>query len=261
MKASGLITLLTDFGNRDGYVGAMRGVMLGIAPQVRIVDISHEVPPQNVRAGSFLLAHHSRYFPQGAVHLAVVDPGVGSSRAVLLAQTPAAWFLAPDNGLLSFLWQQPGVQFFYANNPKFWLPQVSRTFHGRDIFAPLAAHLASGNEVEKMFAPVEQIVIDPRPQPQRKRKQVSGVIVYVDHFGNLVSNIAADQVPGDLASCEVRFGTAQLGRPARSYAEKKVGEPLAIVGSFTYIEVAINGGSAAQFFPNYGEMQLVITAS
>lgn len=150
-----LITLTTDFGLADGYVGTVKGVILGIAPDVRLVDLSHTVAPQNIRQAAHILAGAAPFFPAGAVHLAVVDPGVGSSRRPILVSLPGACFVGPDNGLFTFALEQAGAQVWMLDRPRFWLPAVSRTFHGRDIFAPVAAHLASGISPAELATPIE----------------------------------------------------------------------------------------------------------
>jgi len=256
MNSSPIISLLTDFGLEDGYIGAMHGVIYRICPQAKIVDLSHGIAPQDVRAGAFLLSAHARYFPPGTVHVAVVDPGVGSERRILLARDANYFYLAPDNGLLSFLAKKNGVEFFFANNPKYWLPDLSSTFHGRDIFAPLAAYLANGVAVETMFAPTSDIVRLPAIRPQVRPEAIQGRVMYVDHFGNLVTNIAATDLPQDAADWHVWAGNVEIGPLVSHYSAKKRGKLLATVGSFGFIEIAVNQGSAAATLKNYRDLEI-----
>lgn len=253
-----LITLLTDFGLRDGYEGVMKGVIKTICPGAEIIDLTHEVAGQDVAAGSFLLGHHYRYFPAGSIHVAVIDPGVGTSRRVLIAEAGEHTFLAPDNGLLSFLPQNNSLRLFEANEPRFWLERVSHTFHARDIFAPLAAHLANGRsgcELGRPIAEMQRLSPDP---PEWVGNTLLGRIVYKDKFGNLISNIASRDLAKLREQPRVVFEDRDLGLLARSYAASPVGKPLAVVGGFDRLEVAVNGGSAAALFKDYQKMRLKV---
>lgn len=256
MNPAPVISLLTDFGLRDGYVGAMHGVIYGICPQTKIVDLSHSIAPQDIRAAAFLLSAHAAYFPAGTVHVAVIDPGVGSVRRIILAHDADNFYLAPDNGLLSFLEEKTGVTFYFANNPDYWLPDLSNTFHGRDIFAPLAAHLANGVAIEAMFQPVRDIVRLPAMRPQIQHDEIIGRIVYADHFGNLITNIGADDLPENLQDWHVRIGEIDLGPLVSHYSAKKKGKLLATVGSFGFIEIAVNRGSAAKRLADYRDLEV-----
>lgn len=255
---STIITLLTDFGERDGYAGATKGVIWGICPQARIVDLTHDVEPQNVRAGAFLLSRHCRYFPRRTIHVAVVDPAVGSQRRIVLVLANQQYFLAPDNGLLSFLTDTEGARFYVANNAKYWLPEVSGTFHGRDIFAPLAAHLARGEKIENMFERTDKITKLETLLPENTKTGLAGEIIYVDRFGNLISNIPAEMIRGPHGACRVEFGDADIGPLAHHYAEKPPGEALATIGSFGHVEIAVNFGSAAELYPDYRKRRVVL---
>lgn len=250
MSQRALISLLTDFGTRDGYTGVMKGVILGLCPEATIIDLSHEIEPQDVVAASFLLAHHARFFPVGTIHVAVVDPGVGSDRAIVAAAARGQYFLAPDNGLLGFLLDEPGSRFFRIDRPAYWLPKISGTFHGRDIFAPVAGHLAKGVHLPELGQAVSSIQPGGIPACSEDNFGLLGRVVYVDRFGNLITNIPANRLPRN-AGVKVHFGDAVLGGIGHHYAEKKAGEVLAIVGSFGYIEIAVNKGSAARRFPDY----------
>ena len=266
--SSTIITLTTDFGARGGYVGAMKGVVLGINSDVSLVDISHDVPPQDIGHGAFILGSTYRYFSPDAIHVVLVDPGVGTSRLALLLITPGGRFLAPDNGLLTHVladhrdqaapevlgspstgkFMEPvttpvpsGCSAYELNRSEYWRHPVSDTFHGRDIFAPAAAHLSRGVPPDQLGDAVDQAVTLHIPPPSSQAGVVEGRIVFVDHFGNLVSNIrSTDLPPGDV---EVEIGVVRIKGLARSYAEAR--GLLALVGSQGYVEVAETNGSAA----------------
>ncbi len=253
-KSSPIITLLTDFGLEDGYSAAMKGVIYSISPETKIVDISHQIEPQNVAAAAFLLSAHFPFFPEKTVHVAVVDPGVGSQRKIILARAENQFFLAPDNGLLTPLTEFEDAEFFEVSEKAFWTPNVSHTFHGRDIFAPVAAHLATGTPAQELGRPVGTIVRLEKTKAERAGNVITGEIAYVDRFGNLVSSILATDC--DFQITEVWFGESCLGSPVQAYAEKKYGEPLAIWGSFQRLEIAVNQGSAKAFFPDYKQRKV-----
>ncbi|RMD98972.1 MAG: hypothetical protein D6814_06465, partial [Calditrichaeota bacterium] len=175
------------------------------------------------------------------------------------AYTGNYFFLAPNNGLLSFVAAIPGARFYQANNPAYWLPEVSNTFHGRDIFAPLAAHLANGEKLENLFAPISGIVQMPPLQPVIQDDKIIGQVVYVDRFGNLITNIAKAQLPEEYSRTRVKIGKMDLGPVVPFYAAGQEGKPLATVGSFDRLEIAIRGGSAAEFFPVYRDLRIEVS--
>ena len=249
LAPSRIITLMTDFGTSDHYVGVMKGVMLNINPQVQIVDITHAIPPQDIYGAAFLLDSACRYFPTGTIHVIVVDPGVGSGRRAIICQTQTAYFVCPDNGILTHILRgEKCIHAAAVENSAYFLPQVSNTFHGRDIFAPIAAHLSRGVSIGKLSSPVKQPVQLPIPTPQISDKAVTGHIVWVDSFGNLVTDIS-HEILGSLEgrdSVVIRAGSTEIDRLNRSYAESAIGEALAIVGSFNRLEISINQGNAAQ---------------
>jgi len=249
-KCSGLITLLTDFGQQDGYVGAMKGVMLGLHPAAKLIDLSHEVAPQNVYAGAFLLQAHYRYFPPGTVHLVVVDPGVGSERAALACYANQHFFVAPDNGLLDFCRALPDLQAVQLTQRQYWRETISSTFHGRDIFAPVAAHLAAGVPLNNLG---ETTVLQRKLPPQMCRMvgiTLRGEVVYCDRFGNLISNISrqALQEFADGQSVTIYLAGHLIGGLSQTYAEAPPHSPLALIGSFDFLEIGINLGSAQRHF-------------
>lgn len=241
-----IVTLLTDFGLRDAYVGVMKAVILGRAPQVSIVDLTHDVAPQNIRQGAFALASAVPYCPPGTIHVAVVDPGVGSARDAIVVQSRRARYVAPDNGLLTLaLGIDPPVHAWRLSRPQFFLPEVSATFHGRDVFAPVAAHLATGQAPDDMGEPVDpdQLVrLDVAP-PHLEPGHAHATVVYIDRFGNLVTNVhAADVDPTTVTG--VRIGPVEAPLAA-SYQAVEAGGWLAIWGSSGYLEVSRSMGSAA----------------
>ncbi len=256
-----LVSLLTDFGQQDGYVGVMKGVMVSIAPDIRIVDLTHEVRPQDVPGAAFLLQHHFRFFPQGTLHVCVVDPGVGSERRIIAVEAQGHFFLAPDNGLLSFLQETGELRIHSVTNAELRLPQVSTTFHGRDIFAPAAAHLFNGVPLDALGPAVQDMhhLNVPTPEIDLQKKKITGSIIYVDRFGNLISNIPKSLLPNRVKGLEVSFGPVKLGTPKSHYAATENGTISVVTGSFGKLEIAVANGSAARYFPDYASRNVVVT--
>jgi len=240
-----IITLTTDFGSADGYVGAMKGVILSLAPDVALVDISHAVTPHNVRHGARILAMSAMEFPVGTIHVAVVDPGVGSARYGIALQTTRATFVGPDNGLFSpFLWDR--VVCVALTNPATHRRRVSSTFHGRDVFAPVAAHLANGMPIRELGPPLEHPIALTEPQPVRMPDGwLIAEVVHVDRFGNLVTNLGPLQWEQlELAAIRVVVGKVRVPL-VRTYSEVAPGGLLALIGSGGYLEIAVCQGNAA----------------
>ncbi|KAA3616386.1 MAG: hypothetical protein DWQ05_11665 [Calditrichaeota bacterium] len=254
-----IITLTTDFGTQDGYAGVMHGVILKTAPHATIVDLTHEIPAQNIFAAAFLVESHSKYFPKSSIHVVVVDPGVGSSRRILLAESESQFFLAPDNGLLSFLNKRKNTRFYRASNRDYWLPELSQTFHGRDIFAPLAAFLANDLDLKMAFEEIieSDIEILHSGRPTIKDNRIQGKITYCDHFGNLITNIRSEDLPGD-STVTIEVGNHRIAGLAKSYSEKNSGEILAIINSFNHLEIAVNSGRADRVILNYKNEDVVV---
>lgn len=245
-----VVTLTTDFGLVDPFVGIMKGVILGIAPAARIVDVTHGVPPQNVVAGAYALASAVRWFPRGSVHVAVVDPGVGTRRRALLVETADGWLVGPDNGLLSLAAPARATRrIFDVSRSAVRLRPVSRTFHGRDVFAPVAAALASGVAPERLGKPVRAMHRFRPPVPRRRGSSVVGQILWTDTFGNLATNVAAGDLARAFRGGKVSITIAGHVVPFRpSYAGVPSGRPVALINSADLVEVAVNGGSAAARF-------------
>lgn len=240
-----ILTLTSDFGLLDAYVGMMKGVILRIAPDARLVDLTHEIAPQDIASASYTLQSAIQYFPAGTVHLAVVDPGVGSARRPLLVTTGAAAFVGPDNGLFSFALEKPGAQAWVLDRPEYWLPQPSRTFHGRDIFAPVAARLAVGMRPEQLGTPISDPMRVAQRKPERQGNgEISGCVLHVDHFGNLITNVPGEWLAGATWSCEV--GGISISGPSETYAAAPRGELLLLISSSGLAEVAVREGRAAE---------------
>ena len=256
------IVLTTDFGLDDPYVGVMRGVVLGINPGASVIDLTHQIRPQNVGQAGFVLGTSYRFFPPGAIHVVVVDPGVGTARIALLLVTPHGRFLAPDNGVLSYVLRDyldapperagrvevpKSLTAYSLTNPRYWLHPVSHTFHGRDIFAPVVAHLSLGVCPQALGEPVVHLCWLPSPHPIRQNNTIRGEVISVDHFGNLVTNIPAAmlvETPG--IDLHIR-GRVIKGLSQTYYGNEQSAESalVALVGSHGYLEVAVRNGSAA----------------
>jgi S-adenosylmethionine hydrolase len=258
-----IITLLTDFGENDAYVGAMKGVILSISPHVQLVDISHQVTPQDIRQAASMLASVYTYYPPQTVHLAVVDPGVGSARQPIALETPRGIFVAPDNGLLTFIrLSEPSSTPVLLKDSSYWLPSPSNTFHGRDIFSPAAAHLANGISIYKLGPVLEAIVMLSLPILEITPTTIRGEVVQADRFGNLLTSIRRlrwinseyleFQTPGedaaplrfDAARTRVTCGWHAVKGIQQTYSQVVPGQAVAIVGSDGELEIAVNQGNA-----------------
>lgn len=240
-----LICLLTDFGLRDGYAGVMKAVIAGLAPGVQVIDLSHEVPAHQIRAAAFLLGTSYRFFPAGSIHVVVVDPGVGSTRRGLVVEWEGQFFVGPDNGVLSPVLD--GLC-FSLTRPEFWLSEVSSTFQGRDVFSPVAARLALGIPVEILGDPVSDPVRLEIPVALRRSDGWHGEIVYVDHFGNLVTNIPADTLGSlpDRAPLEAVLEGGTVWPVRGTYSDVQLGELCAVVGGYGFLELSMNCGEASK---------------
>ena len=255
MNRTPLISLTTDFGLLDPFVGTMKGVIAGICPGAQLIDITHSVAAFDLLEGALAIWQAWRYFPGDSVHLVVVDPGVGSERHPVLSRMGESWFIAPDNGVLTLVERDVRrtgglIEHRRIENPKYMLPRQSHTFHGRDIFAPAAAHLASQIErgqveAESFGQVIESLIQLPVPEPVRKPDgSIEGVILKSDRFGNLLTNVAAGDLPGGDDHPVIELGSLRITRFCRFYAEGKPGEVFGIVGSSGLLEIAMNRGSA-----------------
>jgi hypothetical protein len=248
----GIITLITDFGWQDEYVGLMKGVMLGIDPAARFIDLTHAIDPQDVAQAAFTVESSWRYFPEGTIHAVIVDPGVGTERAMLCLEFQRQVFLAPDNGVLSLLLDaEPRGNLRRLDNSDYWRCAVSRTFHGRDVLAPVAAHLSRGAKTGALGP-----AIDPARAVRRNdlkaclqaNGEVCGRIIHIDRFGNLITNIDAGALRSRGSSWDVAFGSGRIRGVSGTYADAESGAVLALIGSRGYLEIAVNSGSARDFF-------------
>ncbi len=247
---SRIITLTTDFGLSDGFVGMMKGVILGINPNATIVDLTHDIAPQNIEQGAFLFANAFRYFPANTIHVVIVDPGVGSARRPIAAQVGETRFVAPDNGVLTMAMEslKPLPCVVHLNRATYWLGRVSQTFHGRDIFAPVAAHLSLGVPLESLGDPVNDWVrLPPSVAVWRAGNEIVGRIVHIDRFGNAITNIGEEMLTAiDRARVETSVRGKTLQGLQSTYAMVERGEVLALISSSGHLEIAMREGNAAQ---------------
>ena len=244
-----IIALTTDFGLSDHFVGVMKGVILGIQPAAQFIDISHGVQPYDIADGAFTIAQAYRYFPKKTIHVVVVDPGVGSARRPLLAEMAGQYFVAPDNGVLSMIFaREPAARVRHITNERYFLHPVSRTFHGRDVFSPVAAHLAAGVTPAQFGTRIEDHIRATFDEPTLTGKHTwTGAILKADHFGNLATNFHVDQFPSVRTHAfALKVGLQSVTRLALTFSECAAGELFVVVGSSGYIEVAASEGSAAQ---------------
>ena len=257
-----IITLTTDFGLADAYVAAMKGVILGINPEAKLIDICHSIKPQNVSQAAFVLSTAYEFFPQRTIHVVVVDPEVGTERRAVILRTPLADFVAPDNGVLSYVTQQssakptglnrrqielePGLEAVAITKPEFWRSTVSSTFHGRDIFAPVAAHLSLGSSLTDFGEAITSLTLLPITHPcQASDGALVGRILHIDNFGNLITNIRSDTLPQTHQAITIEVGNQSICGLSRNYAEGK--GLLALIGSNGYLEVSLKEGNASTF--------------
>jgi S-adenosylmethionine hydrolase len=245
-----IISLLTDFGIRDGFIGVMKGVILGICPNAQIVDLTHTLNPQDVMQGAFALWRHATFFPPGSVHVAVVDPGVGTKRRPIAAQLGNQFYVAPDNGLLTPLIldaRAAGLTEIYIDldNPKYWLQNVSHTFHGRDIFSPVGAHLAAGVKLTDLGSPMDDPILLDWSQPKKISNGWEAHITVIDVFGNITTDLRSDQV-SDMQNIKVRILGTEIDGMVPSYGHKAIGDLVSLIDSEGYVEVAVVNGNAAK---------------
>jgi len=245
-----MITLTSDFGLKDPYVAEIKGVILTIFPKTTIIDITHEIEKFNVQMAAFVLASAVPYFPEKTIHLAVVDPGVGSERRAILIQTKKAFFVGPDNGLLILAAESQGIEHVYElTNPKLMMSYVSNTFHGRDIFAPAAAYLDKGMKPFEYGPEIKDPVKPEFAQIVRKNNSIIGEVIHIDSFGNIITNISEKDIQSlnKIITVELLQFSLRLNF-ANNYAQGKIKEPIALVGSHGFVEIALNRGNAAESF-------------
>ena len=252
-----VITLLTDFGTQDSYVGEMKGVILGINPTAVVVDISHNIRPQDIRQAAYMIHSAYPYFPDGTIHVIVVDPGVGGRRTIVGAKLGTHIFIAPNNGVLTLICADPNCEYAVSvESTQFFLKSVSHTFHGRDIFAPVSAHLSLGNDLKSLGQVVSKdtCVTLPRIGPDLSRPDmISGIIISIDKFGNLITNIDWNCIRNRFTADAVSNVTVQINQKSvtgmvRTYSDVDIQQPIALIGSHGYLELAVNHGEAQDYF-------------
>lgn len=248
MQHSSIITLTTDFGLQDHYVSAMKGVMLGIARNVRFVDVSHQIPPQDIMAAAWVVRNSAVYFPPGTIHLVVVDPGVGTSRDPVALKIKNQVFVGPDNGIFSLIADEFEYEAWKLTNREYWAQNPSNTFHGRDLFSPVAAHLANGVPLSKLGERITKLVTYRWAVPITDSDGVQGWIIHIDRFGNLVSNIPEEMIRDTIGRSRFRIyvGNTILNEIVTTFDSVPDGEPVAYIGSSGTLEIAINKGNAKE---------------
>lgn len=244
------ITFLTDFGLRDTFVGQMKGVAYGINPAVRLVDLTHAIPPQNICRGAYVWQDAVWAFPAGSIHVGVVDPGVGSKRSLIAAEIGGHFFVCPDNGLISVIVsRQTPARVVQLDNSDWWRPNPSKTFHGRDILTPVAAHLSLGHNLSELGSlKTTPLVTLNLPAVVRGRASISGHVIDIDRFGNLITNIDLAEISCDPQTVKVGLGAFTIEGLSACYADVNSGDAIALQGSHGRLEIAIREGNAAKEF-------------
>lgn len=241
-----MITLTSDFGYSDTYVAQMKGVIYSINPTATIVDVTHDISKFNIQTGAFMLASAAPCFPKGTVHVAVVDPGVGTKRRALAIKTKLGYFVGPDNGLLILAAERQGITGIYElTNPKYMLPEISGTFHGRDVFAPAAAYLEKGVNPSKFGPKIDEPVQPEFMQVKHQKGTLICRVLHVDSFGNIITNLKKTSIPKDTLNIEIQ-GTELKLKLKKTYGETKPKDTMAIIGSHGFLEIAVNRGNAAE---------------
>ena len=259
-----MITLTSDFGLKDPYVAEMKGVILNINPKATLIDITHEVEKFDIKMAAFVLASATPYFPKGTVHLAVVDPEVGTKRRAIIVETEKGFFVGPDNGILILAAKNQIIKHvFHITNPKFMVPNISHTFHGRDIFAPAAAHLDKGVAPTEFGEEIKNPITPEFTKFKEENGSLIGEVIHIDGFGNIITNInetALNQKQVKTLNVELPDLSLKLAF-GKTYAEAKSKEPIAIIGSHGFLEIALNQGNAAEKFHVKAGDEVVVTVS
>lgn len=247
-----IITLTTDFGSKDPYVAEMKAVILSISPNATIVDITHEIDKFNIRMGAYVLASASPYFPEGTIHVTVIDPSVGTKRRPIIIQTEHASYVGPDNGVLVLAASNHGIRHIYEiSSRNLMLSKISATFHGRDIFAPAAAHLAKDVRQEEFGSEIYEIFTPDFARITRRKNMIVGEVIHIDGFGNIITNLGEKELKPLKITRAVNIklkGTRLKLKLCKAYAEVEQRKPLALIGSHNFLEISINQGNAAKFF-------------
>ncbi len=242
-----IVTLTTDFGYSDHYVSTMKAVMLSINPQVQLVDVSHSIAAGDIISGSWVLSNAAFYFPPGTVHLAVVDPGVGSTRKGIIAQVNDQIFVGPDNGLFSLPFAKRDVKGYFIENPDYTREHISNTFHGRDIFAPVAAYASKGIRPEQFGPQAGKLETYKLPMPIVDQEGIEGTIIHIDAYGNLITNITKNDLTG-ISGRQVKIfvGNTIMDKVVNTFSDVEEGDPAALIGSSDMLEIAVNQQSAEE---------------
>lgn len=258
-----IITLTTDYGTRDHYVGAIKGVILGISPDVRLVDITHDIEPHNIQHAAFVLRQIWSWYPEDTVHLVIVDPGVGTDRRIILGRYDGRYVVAPDNGLISSVHREFSPEAMHVvEDQRFMLAQCSTTFHGRDIMAPVTAHLANGVRLREFGRATDRVeLLTTEHRATQTDDGISGSILYVDRFGTLITNVNAEQLAraGSGGAWHVVVNDDPVGPVRLKFADVQPGEPLALIGSSGLLEIAVNRGSAVDRFGASATVRVAVT--
>jgi len=256
-----IITLTTDFGQTDHYVAQMKGVILGLAPHAAIVDVTHTIPPQDIRRAAFVMAELADAFPPATIHVAVIDPGVGSDRSLLAVHAEGQFYIVPDNGLLSLVLEERHAdEIVVIENEPYRRQAMAATFHGRDIMAPAAAHLASGVPMDalgpRLNRPAVRLL---NLVPTTSAWRIDAHVAWIDHFGNIITNVRADLLRDwDRSRVRVNLAERTVSGLCRFYAEVPAGDALLLIGSSGWLEIAVNGGSAAKRFGAVAGTSLIV---
>lgn len=258
-----LISMMTDFGTRDGNVGVMKGVIWGIAPDVKIADVSHKIGPQNIYEATYVINRQAYYFPENTIHVVVVDPGVGTTRRPIAAQIGPQRFVGPDNGVFTPAYERAEregwpVKIVHTDKPEYWLPKVSHIFHGRDIFSPVAAHWAAGVSLADLGTVIDDPIRISLPRPQQTEHGLVGEVVHIDHFGNIISNIHRDEM-ADLGNITITVSGTTFDGLVNTFGDGQVGDLVALYTSTDQLMVSeVNGNGASRIKAKIGDRVEVI---
>ncbi len=257
---SQIITLTSDFGLQDHYVSAMKAAMLEVAPEARMIDVSHEIPPQDIMAGAWVIRNAAFMFPKNSVHLVVVDPGVGTSRNPVVVKMNGHYFVGPDNGIFSLLYDEYEYEAVRLNNAEFWRNQRSGTFDGRDIFGPVAAHLSKGVPMSELGEPIKEMVVYHWAVPIGDKDGLQGWVLHIDRFGNLVTNISESLMKEYVGNRKVKVyvGNTVIGNIVTTFGDVEEGDPAVFLGSSGMLEIGINKGNAAELLSVHKGAQISI---
>lgn len=260
-----VITLTTDFGTEDGNVAVMKGVILGLNPEARIIDLTHDIAPQDIPDAAYVLRRAYSYFPHGTIHVVVVDPGVGTERRAVAVQSPRAYFVAPDNGVLTHVLQElrdvgHKLRIVQLTDPHYWLPHVSNVFHGRDILAPVAGHLSLGVDIAALGQEIDDIIMLHLPRLDLRPGRITGQVTHIDHFGNLLTNIPASELLALGDALKTKIGDSEITRLSKTFSEGQAGEPIAYIDSSGHLAIAAVRASAQQLLDSHVGDSVEVTA-